>query len=185
MRIFLSMAIVSLTGALLVEAAPEGFERYKVILDRKPFGEPPIVPEPVAAPVPVTPPWAETYRLVSVTKVEGDDVRVGILDTRSNRAVVLKVGEMEDGIELLSANIEEESAELRKGGEVVTMTLTAANPGSRPNPTAAAGKAPPSSNRRTIAPRGQPTQPGAIQPGQPTSSPRGVLRNRIPPPPPR
>jgi len=183
MRIFLSIVIVSLASALFAEAAPESFDRYKVILDRKPFGDPPIISEPIAPPMPNAPPWAETYRLVSVTKVEGDEVRVGIVDTKSNRALVLKVGKPEEGIEVLSADVVEESAQLSKGGEVVTMSLTAAKAGSRPQPKAAARTAPPN-NRLPITPRGQ-SKPTTASNASPIRAPRGVLRKSTPPPPPR
>lgn len=171
MKSNLSIIILFLSGMLVAQAAPEGFERYKVILDRKPFGEPPIVVDPPAEPLAETPPWAAAYRLVSVTKVEGGDVRVGILDTKSNKALVLKVGEMEDGIELLAADVLAENAELRKGGEVVTMDLKAANPGTRPKPAVTKAN---SNKRRVVKPRGR---------RKPSARTRNMIRKRVPRPP--
>ena len=182
MKLALLLLVLACGLPYLAAAAPEGFDRYKVILDRKPFGEPPIAPEPAPTPAPQAPPWADSYRLVSVTKVEGDEVRVGLLDTKSNKAVVLKVGEQDNGIELLSADVGEESAELRKGGEVVTMNLKSASGGSRP-PAAAKPQEQASNRPRTAAPRTRPPQPPANVNNNANRSARGVVRNRPPRPP--
>ena len=101
-------------------------------------------------------------------------MRVGILDTRSNKALVLKVGEMEDGIELLAADVVEESAELRKGGEVVTMALKAANPSSRPRPVVTKAG---TNKRRVITPR--------TRRQKQSSRTRDMIRKRVPRPPER
>ncbi len=178
------------------------FDRYQIILDRKPFGAAPPAPEPPPPPPgPEAPPWADSYRLVSVTQVEGGDVRVGILDRRNNKAVVLRIGEMQEGIELLTADVAEESAQLRKNGETATMNLQGATAGERPSApaTPAAGArptpprpgqatrpTPPQTVRPTIRPGARPPQPGQVarpqpqQPGQPT--PPGVIRPGMPRP---
>ena len=105
-------------------ATEEGFERYSVILNRKPFGDAP--PEPAPAPAPVTPAesFAKNLRVCSI--MEEDDtgeVKVGIVDTQSNKNFLLREGEMAEGIELLSASLEDEEAVLQKGSEIARINL--------------------------------------------------------------
>lgn len=175
-------ALVAVPLPAATASTPE-FDRYQVILERKPFGDPPLAPEPqLAPPGPAAPPWADSFRLVSVTKVEGGDVRVGILDRRNNKPLLLKIGEMQEGIELLEASVEEESAQLRKDGETVTMNLREAAPGDRPPP-------PPPTSVPQPPPMGQPMpmpvpQPPMPQPGQPPLPPgmRPTIRAGAMPP---
>mgnify|MGYP001553311848 CR=1 FL=1 len=160
------------TATLLVAAtagaAIEGFDRYQVIVDRKPFGEPPPPPQAPPAPPPEeTPPWADTYRLCSVYEAEGSEVRVGLLEMKSNKALILAIGEAQNGILLLSADVAEETATLSKDGRQVTMKLEA----SKTKPPAAKKPTPTRSSRSVITPPKTPPR----APVRPTS---GAIRSR-------
>ena len=59
--------------------AVDDFERYQIILERKPFGEAP--PEPLAPPPPPgpeKPPWTESYRLISVIHPEDKPIQASL-----------------------------------------------------------------------------------------------------------
>jgi hypothetical protein len=116
-------AALVLAGANAWADADVDFSRYQIILDRKPFGE---LPAPVSldpnAPPPVS--FAQGLRLSMI--IEEDDtgeMRVGFVDTRSNKSYVLGVGESQDGIELIDASWEEETATLRQGSEMALIKI--------------------------------------------------------------
>ncbi len=101
------------------------FSRYEVILNRRPFGEPP--PETPAAgalPVMTGPSFADSLRMVALTDSQGD-VRVGFVDTKASpsKTYFLFVGESQDGIEVVSASYEEETVVLRKEGDERVLSM--------------------------------------------------------------
>lgn len=104
--------------------ADVGFERYQIILDRKPFGD---LPLPVSTnpnePPPVS--FAQGLRLSMIIEDDSTgDMRVGFVDGQNqNKSYTLGVGESQDGIELVSASWENEEAILRKGGEMALIKL--------------------------------------------------------------
>ena len=125
------------------------FDRYQVILDRKPFGEPPPV-HVQAPPVDNTPPWAETYRLCSVYEDSNDRVQVALLDIKTKKPVMLTLGGGSiEGIELLSANVNDEQATLEKNGEAITMKLEASKSPPQKQPSKAGKKKPQSAGQQT------------------------------------
>lgn len=94
-----------------------GFERYQSIIAAKPFGEVTATsapPTPLAAAVS----FAKNFRLSALIDDEEGGVRVGLYDTASKKDYLLSVGDVEDGIELVSASYAEEEAVLRKGEEM-------------------------------------------------------------------
>ncbi len=105
-------------------AAAPSFDRYRIILDRKPFGDPPAEPT-TRPPVVVSPDqsFARTIRLSALYEVEGGQLRVGLVNSRNNDSFFLSVGESYDGIELVSASFEEEEAVLRSGAEMAIIKL--------------------------------------------------------------
>ena len=111
--------------ALSADAAPTPFpfERYQVILDRRPFGA---LPAPEVN-VPVAPPadsFAKSLRLSMIIDVnDGESMKVGFIDTRSNRSYMLMPGESEDGIEVVSASWKDEEAILRQGSEMALIKI--------------------------------------------------------------
>ncbi len=118
----LSLSLIALAGAAF---GADGFERYRVILSRMPFGEAP--PEPAAPEPPPTPPaesFAKHLRVCSITEqAETGRVRVGIVDNQTQRSFVFGEGEIVDEIELVSASLADEEAVLRKGQEIVRIHL--------------------------------------------------------------
>ena len=129
MKELFQITVLCLTGLNAVTAwSAGGFDRYQIILERKPFGEPPPildVPPPPEQPV-EDPPWARTYRLCSVYESNSKRVQVALLDMKTNKPVMLTLGEPPvEGIELISADILDEEAILLKNGQRVTMKLEA------------------------------------------------------------
>ena len=106
-------------------AAVPSFDRYRVILDRKPFGDPPPEPTPARPPTVVSPheSFARTIRLSALYEVEGGDLRVGLVNSVNNDSFFLSVGETYEGIELVSASFEEEEAVLRRGSDMAIIKL--------------------------------------------------------------
>lgn len=127
MKIFVAVLFATLlAGAEGVRANPAGFERYQVILDRKPFGNPPPPTEPVKPPPPRADSFAKSLRLSMIIESDDGEMRVGIVDNRNNRSYVLRVGEPDDGIELVSASFEEGEAVLRQGEEMALLDISKA-----------------------------------------------------------
>jgi len=101
-------------------AGADSFDRYAVIIQRQPFGEPPAAPPP---PTPTGEAWAKHLRLHSFYDI-GDGWRVGILDNRDKSNHILAIGDKTpDGIELIAAGYASEAkdadfvATLQKGDE--------------------------------------------------------------------
>ncbi len=121
MRNLLSIVVGCLLAAVIpIEAALGDFSRYEVILARRPFGEAPAeLDADIAASVqPVGPSFADRLQMCAITAV-GDSLRVGFIDSSSKppKSYYLFVGESEDGITVVSADYEAETALLRKGAE--------------------------------------------------------------------
>ncbi len=126
--------IVVLLGLVIgqARASVPGFDRYRSILERKPFGDPP--PQPVeersTAVLPPAESFARHIRLSAVYETQEGDVRVGLVNNQNNDNFFLSVGESHEGIELVSASFADEEAVLRRGSEmaVVKLTESAAQP---------------------------------------------------------
>jgi hypothetical protein len=113
------LILLGLAGSAL--ANEEGFSRYQVIIDKRPFGEDP----PEADTVQVAPgqSFAKNLRLSMLFEGPGGDLRVGIIDNALKKNYILNVGEVEDGIELIEADIDKSEAMLKKGNEVALFKL--------------------------------------------------------------
>lgn len=113
-------AAVAASGALPSEVA---FDRYQVILDRKPFGDLPPAEGLVNA-MPQAESFAKSLRLSTIIDVDdGTTVKVGFVDTRTGKSYMLMPGESQDGIEVVSANWIDEEAILRQGAEMALIKL--------------------------------------------------------------
>ena len=106
-------------------AAEEGFKRYQLIIDKHPFGEEPPEAEPVQ--IPLSQSFARHLRL-TMLEGSGDDVRAGIIDSKENKSYLLRIGEIEGGLELIEADLSADEAMLRKGSEVALFKLKSATP---------------------------------------------------------
>ncbi len=99
---------------------PVPFDRYGVILDRKPFGDE-TVPEPLQDPaalqVPPEKSFTAKFKIVAVTRNSAGVVQVGLVDLKSNRSTLLGVGDTIEGVEVLDADYVTEKARLRRDPE--------------------------------------------------------------------
>jgi len=100
------------------------FDRYKVIIERKPFGDPPPPPAMEKPSEPRADSFAKSLRLSMIVETDDGDMRIGFVDNRTARSYSLVAGEAEDGIELISASFEEEEAIIRSGEEMALLKLS-------------------------------------------------------------
>ncbi|MBN1557773.1 MAG: hypothetical protein JW951_06465 [Lentisphaerae bacterium] len=112
----------------LAAAAPAyEFSRYRVILDREPFGTPPPRPDPAAQEPQVVKP-ARSFvdelriRMCAITEHPDFGVRVGFLaaaspGSKEMKSYYMEVGETRDGITVADAEVDDESALLQRGGQ--------------------------------------------------------------------
>jgi len=145
-----------------VQWAGGDFSRYQVILDRRPFGEPPaVVEEPAAPSRPSGPSYFERVRLVAITTSRGG-TRVGFVDNNVTpaRTYFLFVGDAEDQFRVLSADYESETALVERDGEQRTLRMGGGGgvqPRTTPGPGMIAGGARPvTGDDRDAARRGRP-----------------------------
>lgn len=159
-------ASVAVVSACAAQAATEQFpfERYQVILDRKPFGALP-VQETVAPTQPQAESFAKSLRLSTIIEMDDGSIKVGFVDTRSGKSYMMAAGESLDGIEVVTANWADEEAVLKQGEEMALIKLAtgdvqAITPGTvgRPTASAAPGVSRPSWEERRRA-RAQPPPP--------------------------
>lgn len=102
------------------------FDHYQVILDRKPFGNPPPPPpEPTPAPRKIAPGESFARQIKLCALIEDDDgtIQVGLMNLQTKNSFYLKVGDIEEGVELVSANYDEESAVLKKDDELAVVSF--------------------------------------------------------------
>ncbi|MDZ4200337.1 MAG: hypothetical protein U1E27_13760 [Kiritimatiellia bacterium] len=119
-------ALVILLGAAVPGHATDSvsdFERYQPIAKRNPFGSPPAP----AAPTPAAAASAAQFRMSALVEIVGA-VRVGLVDLQTQRSLYLRVGESEEGIELVSADSSQEQAVIRRGAETLTLRLQEGTP---------------------------------------------------------
>jgi hypothetical protein len=121
--------LVLLAGTVACADAPSSvrpFADYQVILDRKPFGTPPDRnAAPVERVVSIQESFAAQMQILAFYE-EDTNVRVAIVDRRDNSYFSLLTGESEGGIELIDVDYEKEEAVLKKGEEVVVLTMGSA-----------------------------------------------------------
>jgi hypothetical protein len=120
----LSSSILIL-GALaaLCRANEAGFDRYKIILDRQPFGQEP--PEADMIQVPASQSFARNLRLSMLFEGPDGTTRAGIVDNSTKKSYILRIGEPQDGFEIVEADIRASEAMVRKGNEVALFKLEA------------------------------------------------------------
>ena len=138
--------LILLSCAWITAANPEGFARYKLIIDKQPFGEDP--PEADTKQVAPTQSFARDLRLSMLFEGPGGDVRAGIVDNKAQKSYILKIGETENGVELVEADIEKSEAMLKKGNEIALLSL---KEGAIPTTEKSAAKSPSSYSERRKA----------------------------------
>lgn len=123
----LAVAILFLFwGALAWGAIPAAkpFADYQVILDRKPFGAPPDRSQEPERVVPLNESFAAQMQLSSIYALEDGNFRIAVVDKKDNSYFSLLMGDTnEQGIELVDVDYAKEEAVLKKGDEVVVLTM--------------------------------------------------------------
>ncbi len=119
-------ALILLSSSLLIPAAEEGFKRYQIIIDKHPFGEEPAEAETVQ--IPANQSFARHLRLSMLFEGPENDLRAGIVDRSKKKNYILKIGEIQEGLELIEANLSRSEAMLRKGREMALLKLESGTP---------------------------------------------------------
>lgn len=109
--------------AVSVFADVPSFDRYQVILDRKPFGALP-PPEVNLPPTPAPDSFAKNLRLTMIIEPDDGPKKIGFIDGRTNRSYTLAEGESADGIEVVSADFVNEQAILKQGSEMALIKFS-------------------------------------------------------------
>ena len=145
----LSLLFIGLLGICgVVLATPEGFSAYQIIIDKHPFGDEPL--EDITPEVPLSQSFARNLRIAMLSEGPGGDIRVGIVDNQKKRNYVLKVGEMEEDILVVEADMEKEEVLLQSKNQVVTLSLKEG-----PKTAAAPARKGPTSRQNSYAARRQ------------------------------
>jgi hypothetical protein len=114
--------LMAASGARANLPAEISFDRYQVILDRKPFGSAP-VQEVAVAPLPQPDSFAKRLRLSTIIEVNDGSMKIGFIDTGTGKNYMLQPGESLDGIEVVSGSWEDEEAILKQGAEMALIKL--------------------------------------------------------------
>jgi len=159
-RYLLCLVVGTTATAVSVHAAREPFDRYLVIVGKKPFGKVEALPDPSPAGA-GEPFFAKELRLSGIINLGGRP-KAYIEDARSKSSLALGLGDVEDGMELVSVDEQKESVILRKGTQMAVLELQgSAQPltGTPAEAPAAAGSAPPAKPRRALQPAAPPPPP--------------------------
>lgn len=110
-------------ACLSAYSADEGFARYDVILQRKPFGTPPD-PSTNSLGSALNDKFKNIKLVEIIQGVKG--IKVGLVDISSNpqKCYYLGIGESEDGWKIVDADFEMEGADVEKDGEKRWLTLS-------------------------------------------------------------
>jgi hypothetical protein len=148
------------------------FNRYEVILSRRPFGAAPAESSEGLAIVPPAPPpeFAANLKMCAITD-SGGKIRVGFIDGGAKpRTYFLFVGDSENGYEVMRADYEAETAVVKKDGQEVEIKMGGGGGRVAAAATAAAVTAPqlastPAGRRAEIAARRRPVE-RVLSPGR-------------------
>ena len=165
--ILLYLSFIGISSA----AIDYDMERYKVILDREPFGSAPVIAAvPEVAPDPLIPETApkfiKTLRMCAITDTEEFGLRIGIVNIKAKpaKSYFFHVGETQDGLELLEADFEKEGALVKKDNKAFWIYLDGTTGNGREGNTASSRSYTPSvltPSPRTKSSRGGITRSGS------------------------
>ncbi|MBU4200154.1 MAG: hypothetical protein KKE37_11145 [Verrucomicrobia bacterium] len=120
--ILIGCLLLGTTWGLAATTGGPEFNRYQVILDRKPFGE--IIPAETAATTSApTETLTRELEMRAIIDDGNNTLRVGFLDKKTKKTFYLGVGETNETYELVSVNYDDEEAMLKKGMETTIFTL--------------------------------------------------------------
>lgn len=137
----------------------QNFDRYVVILDRKPFGvesQPPPVELLKIAP---DKSFTAKYKMAAVTRNDSGTIQVGLVDLKSKQSVMLGIGDSIEGVEVVEADYVKERARLRRDPEDYWVSMSGGSNsfevvGKNPTPQIQPGAPPaPVATTRTVAAR--------------------------------
>lgn len=160
------------------EATAPSFDRYAVILDRKPFGDEAAAAAEAAAraaasPAAVAESFAKNLKLCAITRNHfNGKVQVGIQDLATKKSYFLYEGDSEDGILLVTADYKGEKALLRKGSEEVWMDMNAAPTVVVARPPAPGGSRGPAARTTAVVNR------SAVPAGPPPEPPKTIFKTQ-------
>lgn len=112
---------VLLLAAACCIADSGSFDRYQIILDKKPFGREP--PEAETVQISLNQSFARNLRLSMLFEGPDGDVRAGIIDAQNKKSYILRVNEEQDGLMLVEGDLGASEAMVRKGNEVALFKL--------------------------------------------------------------
>jgi hypothetical protein len=115
--------LILLPAVALCVADDDGFKRYQPILDKQPFGQEP--PEADIVQVPASESFARNLRLSMLFEGPDGTTRAGIVDAASKKSYILRIGEPQDGLEVVEADVKTSEAMIRKDKEVALFKLEA------------------------------------------------------------
>ena len=115
--------LILLFPAALSIADNTDFNRYQLILDKQPFGQEP--PENEVVQVPASESFARNLRLSMLFEGPDGTTRAGIVDNTTKKSYILRIGEPQDGLEMVEADIKTSEAMVRKDNEVALFKLEA------------------------------------------------------------
>lgn len=99
-------------------AIPGRFERYEIILDRKPFGAETLPVEAAKVVIPPDQSFTAKFKMAAVTRDRATGtIRVGLVDLKSNRSYMLGIGDSLEGVAVVDADYVTERARLRRDPE--------------------------------------------------------------------
>lgn len=166
-KLYIVISVQLLIVGMAMAVVDYNMARYKVILDREPFGSAPVVDDTlVSEPDPLIPETAPKFikslRMCAITDTEDFGLRIGIVDIKAKpaKSYFFHVGETQDGLELLEADFEKEGALVKKDDKAFWIYLDGTTGNGRSGNTA-------SSKAYT---------PSVLKPAR-ISSKRGVVRS--------
>lgn len=110
-----------LFSAAIGWSAQADFDRYQLIIERHPFGDEP--PGDDMVQVLPSQSFARGMRLSMLFEGPDGKMRAGIIDSQSKKNYILTIGEIENGMELIEADMDTSEAQLRNGNEVARLKL--------------------------------------------------------------
>lgn len=132
------LAILFFCAVTSVEASTT-FQDYEVILNRKPFGDAPARESAASAPAPAP---HSPYRLSALFRGVDGRLLAGLVNRQDNKSLILTPNVPEDGLRLLSADLDGGTATISDRGRTFVLELTSA-----PSPDSQADNARESSSR--------------------------------------
>lgn len=124
-KIVLLCIILMLIVTTTVAVDAMAWSRYEIILERKPFGEPPPPPQPVVASHPPVPhvDLTKELKLVAITKARYG-TKVGVIDLKDKKEYYLYVGEIQGDFKVMAVDIDARRAFVKKGFHEAWLTMS-------------------------------------------------------------